>query len=110
MKQNYFNPRLPKEHCSFSNKHNLTCLQFRTTLVFAGKVCHTVDHIYLTSCIDQVCPAFRTCLAAQSAVGFDDDNGLDLERSFEIQNDKIFNRHMDQRKVQNQFNVLPNEM
>ena len=59
-------------------------------LVFAGKVCRIVDHIYLTSCIDQVCPAFRICLAAQSAVGFDDDNGLDLERSFELQNDKIF--------------------
>ena len=90
MKQNYFNSRFPKEHCSISNKHNLTCLQFRMILVFAGKVCRIVDHIYLTSCIDQVCPAFRICLAAQSAVGFDDDNGLDLERSFELQNDKIF--------------------
>lgn len=104
MKQNYFNSRLPKEHCSISNKHNLICLQFRMILVFAGRVCRIVDHIYLTSCIDQVCPAFRICLAAQSAVGFDDDNGLDLERSFD---DKI---HMDQKEVQNQFNILPNEM
>ena len=81
--------------------------------MFAGKVCHTVDHIYLTSCIDPVCPAFRICLVDQSAVGFDDDNGLDLEKKFEIQNDKILQKFCThtwtRRKSEIKFNLLAHE-